>query len=141
MTNFQAAGVRQGRQFADQCDQLLRHIGFELSGSRNLRDIGVEIDQVAIVPGGREVLFEYKGSVQGSRPGLLRTDTLKKAIANGALLRAKGYSEPYVVLTSHLPAEGAGKAMLETAREAGYFDDVICIYDPGSHARLKSMRS
>ena len=139
MTNFQAAGVLQGRQFADQCDQLLRHIGYELSGSRNLREIGVEIDQVAVLRDGHEVWFEYKGSVQGARPGLMRTDTLKKAIANGALLRAKGYSQPYVVLTSHLPSEGAGKAMLETAIQAGYFDDVICIYDPGSQARLKKL--
>ena len=138
MTNFQAAGVVQGRQFADQCDQLLRHLGFELDGSRNLRDVGVEIDQVART-GIREVWFEYKGSVQGARPGLMRTDTLKKAIANGALIKSKGYSQPYVVLTSHLPLDGSGKAMLDAACEAKYFDDVICIYDPTSQARLRAL--
>ncbi len=139
MTNFQASGVVQGRQFAEQCDQLLSHIGFKLIGKMNLRLCGVEIDQVAISPSGQEVWFEYKGSVQGDRPGLRRTDTLKKAVANGALLKASGEGKPYVVLTSHLPDAGAGKAMLDLALEAGYMQDVICIYDPASQGRLKRL--
>ena len=71
MTDFQASGGIQGRQFADQCDQLLRHYGFTLGGRLVLGEIGVEIDRVATSPAGREVWFEYKGSVQGSRPGLI----------------------------------------------------------------------
>lgn len=139
MSNFQASGVVQGRQFADQCDQLLRHLGFSLLGKRNVREIGVEIDQVAIARSGQEIWFEYKGSVQGDRPGLRRTDTLKKAVANGALLAAWGSAAPYVVLTSHVPTDGAGKAMLEVACRAGYFHDVICLYDTPSQARLKQL--
>ncbi|MCB0963508.1 MAG: hypothetical protein KDA98_09445, partial [Acidimicrobiales bacterium] len=69
--------------FAEQCDTLLTHQGFELLGRRVLADVGVEIDQEARSPRGGLVWFEYKGSVQGNRPGLRRTDTLKKAIANG----------------------------------------------------------
>ena len=51
-------------------------------------------------PGGQVVWFEYKGSVQGTRPGLLRTDTLKKAIANGALdaCKAMGYAASVVAV-------------------------------------------
>lgn len=139
MTNFQASGVVQGKQFADQCDQLLRHLGFTLQGKKNLKSLGVEIDQVALSPAGAEVWFEYKGSVQGSRPGLMRTDTLKKAVANGALLKASGDETPYVVLTSHIPGAGAGKAMLILALQAGYFADVICIYDPTAQSRLKRL--
>jgi len=89
MSDFQASAGIQGRQFAEQCDQLLTHDGFELRGHELLRDVGVEIDRVALSPRGNLVWFEYKGSVQGSRPGLMRTDTLKKAIANGALLAAE----------------------------------------------------
>ncbi len=134
MTSFQAYGTLQGRQFAEQCDALLGHSGFTLKGNLLLSDLGVEIDRVGVSASGREVWFEYKGSVQGNRPGLMRTDTLKKAIANGALLRRRNDRAPYVVLTSHLPNAGAGLAMLNTALELHYFSDVICIYDP-SHCR------
>lgn len=138
MSEFQSLSGLQGRQFADQCDTLLGGLGYRLDGRLVLADVGVEIDQQAISPGGRRVWFEYKGSIQGARPGLIRTDTLKKAVANGALLR--GHDEPglYVVLTSHLPKSGAGKAMLDTAVRLRYFDDVICLYDPKQVQRLRS---
>jgi hypothetical protein len=104
-----------------------------------LGEFGVEIDRVATSPGGTTVWFEYKGSIQGSRPGLLRTDTLKKAIANGALLRAHADPKPYVVLTSHLPTTGAGAAMLAAAKELGYFEDVVCVYAPDQAQRLRAL--
>ncbi|MGH9031520.1 MAG: hypothetical protein ACRDZV_05265, partial [Acidimicrobiia bacterium] len=87
MTSFQSSAGVQGRQFAQQCDLLLQQSGFTLGRSVLLREVGVEIDREAVGPSGRTVWFEYKGSIQGVRPGLMRTDTVKKAIANGALLR------------------------------------------------------
>ena len=134
--SFQASAGIQGRQFAEQCDTLLGHLGFELQGRRVLAEVGVEIDQQALSPTGRVVWFEYKGSVQGNRPGLRRTDTLKKAVANGALLRALADPAPYVVLTSHLPEAGSGAAMLQAALDLRYVADVICLYDPSATARL-----
>jgi hypothetical protein len=139
MTSFQAYGTQQGRQFAEQCDGLLVSRGFRLDGALLVPEVGVEIDRVAVAPSGRAVWFEYKGSVQGSRPGLMRTDTLKKAVANGALLQRLVERPPYVVLTSHLPANGAGLAMLQTALELQYFDDVICVYDPSQTGRLGAL--
>lgn len=136
---FQASASVQGRQFAEQCDHLLAAHGFELVGRRRAHDIGVEIDQVAISPRGATIWFEYKGSIQGPRPGLLRTDTAKKAIANGALTRTLQFAPPFVVLTSHVPREGASKAMLDAALAAGYLDAVICVYDPSDTARLDQL--
>ncbi len=135
--SFQASAGIQGRQFAEQCDTLLAHLGFELRGRRVLAEVGVEIDQEAVSPTGTVVWFEYKGSIQGNRPGLRRTDTMKKAIANGALLRALDEPAPYVVITSHLPEAGSGAAMLATASGLGYLADVVCLYDPASTVRLK----
>jgi hypothetical protein len=139
VTDFQAAAGIQGRQFAEQCDQLLAHYGFTIHARVVLPQVGVEIDRVATAPSGRTVWFEYKGSVQGARPGLMRTDTLKKAIANGALLAALSERHPYVVLTSHLPEVLSGAAMLKAAVDLGYFDDVVCIYRPADTARLRSL--
>lgn len=135
--SFQASAGIQGRQFAEQCDTLLTHMGYQLRGRRILAEVGVEIDQEAVSPAGRLVWFEYKGSVQGSRPGLRRTDTLKKAIANGALLRSIPDPAPYVVISSHLPESGAGAAMLQAAMRLRCFADVICLYDPADTARLQ----
>lgn len=135
--SFQASAGIQGRQFAEQCDTLLSHLGYELRGRRVLAEVGVEIDQEAVSPTGRVVWFEYKGSVQGNRPGLRRTDTLKKAVANGALLRALPDPAPYVVISSHLPEGGSGAAMLQTALDLRYFADVIWLYDPSATARLR----
>jgi hypothetical protein len=139
VTSFQSAAGAQGRQFAQQCDFLLQQGGFELGKAVLLRDVGVEIDREAVSPSGRTVWFEYKGSIQGVRPGLIRTDTLKKAIANGALLTALPGHPPYIVLTSHLPTSGAALAMLAAAQGLGYFDDVVCIYDPVQAARLRDL--
>lgn len=139
MTDFQSLSGRQGRQFAEQCDTLLGGMGYRLDGRLRLDDVGVEIDQQALSPGRRRVWFEYKGSIQGTRPGLIRTDTLKKAVANGALLRGRDEPGLYVVLTSHLPESGAGRAMLETAVRLKYFDDVICVYDPVQVRRLRAL--
>jgi hypothetical protein len=135
--SFQASAGIQGRQFAEQCDTLLSHLGYELKGRRVMTEVGVEIDQEAVSPNGRLVWFEYKGSVQGSRPGLRRTDTLKKAIANGALLRSLADPAPYVVITSHLPEAGSGAAMLKAAMRLRCFADVICLYDPADTSRLQ----
>jgi hypothetical protein len=135
--SFQASAGIQGRQFAEQCDTLLTHLGYQLQGRRVLTEVGVEIDQEAVSPTGRLVWFEYKGSVQGSRPGLRRTDTLKKAIANGALLRSLADPAPYVVITSHLPESGSGAAMLKAAMRLRCFADVICLYDPTDTTRLQ----
>jgi hypothetical protein len=134
--SFQASAGIQGRQFAEQCDTLLTHLGYELHGRRVLAEVGVEIDQEAVGPNGTLVWFEYKGSVQGHRPGLRRTDTMKKAIANGALLHSLPEPAPYVVITSHLPEAGSGAAMLDAATRLKYFADVVCLYDTSATGRL-----
>lgn len=136
-TDFQASAGIQGRQFAEQCDTLLAHLGYRLHGRLVIAQVGVEIDQRAVSPDGVTVWFEYKGSVQGHRPGLRRTDTVKKAVANGALLGGLDDPAPYVIVTSHLPESGSGAAMLSTALRLGYLADVVCLYDPSATARLK----
>jgi hypothetical protein len=139
MSTFQSSAGWQGRQFAQQCSFLLEANGFRLTGRSVLADLGVEIDEVAENRQGSIIWFEYKGSFQGARPGLLRTDTVKKAVCNGALLRSLDDHPPYVVLTSHVPTTGAAAAMLEVALTLGYLDDVICVNDPVALQRLAKL--
>ena len=138
MTDFQSLAGRQGRQFSEQCDLVLESEGFVLGGSLRRPDIGVEIDQVA-ERGGRTVWFEYKGSFRGETPGMRRTDTVKKAIANGALIAAIPDHPPYVVLTSHVPERGSALAMIEVAIRLGLLADVICMSDPAAVRRLRDL--
>jgi len=102
-------------------------------------EIGVEVDQSAVAPSGKVIWFEYKGSIRGAIPGLRRTDTAKKAIANGALIRALPHAPPFVVLTSHLPEGGAALAMLRSALAANYISAAICIYNPGWEDELRRL--
>jgi len=139
LTDFQSLAGKQGRQFSDQCDVVLESEGFTLTGRLRLPEIGLEIDRVARTRGGRTVWFEYKGSFRGSTPGMLRTDTVKKAIANGALLAAIPDHPPYVVLTSHVPDRGSARAMLETAINLGFITDAICVNDPNAVRRLRAL--
>ena len=139
MTDFQAAAGQQGRQFAEQCDGALRNLGFELEGRRIITEIGVEIDQASVAPSGRVIWFEYKGSIRGAIPGLRRTDTTKKAIANGALIRTLQDPPPFVVLTSHLPQGGSAEAMVRSALASNYISAVICIYNPGWEEDLRKL--
>jgi len=139
LTNFQSLAGRQGRQFSDQCDLVLESEGFTRDGRLRLPEIGVEIDCVARTRGGRIIWFEYKGSFRGSTPGMRRTDTVKKAIANGALLAAIRDHPPYVVLTSHVPDGGSARAMLDAALQLGYLTDAICVNDPSAVRRLREL--
>lgn len=139
MTDFQSLAGRQGRQFSDQCDLVLESEGFTRGGKLRLPEVGVEIDCVARTQSGRTVWFEYKGSFRGSTPGMRRTDTVKKAVANGALLAAIPDHPPYVVLTSHVPEGGSARAMLDAAVQLGYLNDVICVNDPSAVRRLREL--
>jgi hypothetical protein len=97
--------------------------------------VGVEVDQVATNRHGASILFEFKGSTQGKRPGMMRTDTTKKALANAFLLNRIGLG-PLVILTSHKPKPGtASEAMIKGAGEA--VADVICLFDTEETERLK----
>ena len=81
---------------------------------------------------------EFKGSWQGKIPGLRRTDTVKKALANAFLVAtAPDEYPPVIILTSHLPVAGSsGDRMLEAAAAAGAVAGVFNINDPDDVARL-----
>lgn len=130
--SFQAAASQQGAMFDQQCRYLLTDAGWDVSPRPLfIPDAGVEIDCTAR-RNDLTVWVEFKGSWRGEQPGMRRTDTTKKAIVSGYLLRSAGYTVPYVVLTSHMPAaNSAGDTMVRLAVETGAVAAVICINDQG----------
>jgi len=101
---------------------------------------GVRISQIATGNITNPFYFLYHGSYSGNRPGLRRSDTARKAIASGFLLRAIRVI-PVILVTTHLPERGTTtKKMLQAAIEACAIYDIICIHDVEDVERLQVYR-
>lgn len=139
---FQARGVRQGKAFDEQCRLVLQGIGFEVSDRPfTVTDLGVEFDAEIRSTSGRVFWCEFKGSWHGPRPGLRRTDTVKKALADAFIAHAaQGDYPPTLFLTTHTPNPGSsGARMLEVAVTSGALMDVINVNDPKDMERLQRL--
>jgi len=64
--------------------------------------------------------------IELTRPGMIRTDTVKKAISNAAQVKY-GLSKDvlFIVVTSHKPTKGNAKCMIDLALNSGLFDMVV----------------
>ncbi len=73
------------------------------------------------------------------RPGMVRTDTVKKAISNAAQVKY-GLSTDilFIVITSHKPTSGNAKCMIDLALKSKLFDMVV---DVTNFNELKEMVS
>lgn len=135
-SKFQRRATESGHAFANECRIILEGMGFGLLGKRKFKEAGVEVDQAAKNNVGESLYFEFKGSYLGKRPGLRRTDTVKKVVCDAFLVNKIGHG-PYIVVTSHKPEEGTSAyAMLECAKEVIF--DVIAIHDGDDMARLET---
>ena len=136
MSDPQALASQQGEMFEEQGRMILRSLGASVSDRPVVIDgTGVEVD--AIIEAPRPAYVEFKGSWRGVRPGLLRSDTVKKAVADGFVLQVRAPGIPYLVITSHLPAVGShGDLMMQAALDAGAVFDVFCTSQPEDMARL-----
>jgi len=125
---FQAESKKSGDKFEAIVLDDLSRMGFKkIRKNVILEELGIEIDFVHKGYGDTTVYVEAKGGEAGEskRPGAKRTDNVKKAIANGALLKFFYPSSQYVVYFSDLPKKnGASDKMLRKAIEAGYIDSV-----------------
>lgn len=125
MSNFQAASSQQGKQWEEVVEFCLLRAGWTVT-ERNVRRYGIEIDLVAFNRDGVEHWIEAKGSHRGKVPGMLRHDTVRKALFSGYhLTGAFPERPPYWIITSHLPQSGAMVEWIDAALAAGVIDRVI----------------
>ena len=131
--NFQAESKRSGDRFEDLVLIDLRRMGFKnIEKHVILEEIGVEADFAYKGYSKEQVYVEAKGGSRGvsKRPGAQRTDNVKKAVANGALIKAEYPHTKYIVYFSDLPKKnGASDKMLKKAVLAGYIDSVRYLID------------
>jgi hypothetical protein len=127
--NFQGSAQEQGEEFERECLRALLYAGFQVSDLKLNIDTGAEIDMVANNNQGIAFAIECKGSLQGRRPGLKRTDTVRKAICNAYLLSVSPEFTPrfppLLVMRSHEPDSGVGRIALDTAIRNGTILDVV----------------
>jgi len=100
--------------------------GYVLNATNfKLEKLGIEVDVVATQDDSIEFI-EAKGGRpgKGKRPGALRTDNVKKAVCNGALLKSM-YDLRYIIYFSSKPKLGSSSdVMIQSALSAGFVDEV-----------------
>lgn len=125
---FQAESKKSGDIFEDLVFEDLSRTGVKkISKHVVLQDVGVEADFAYKDIVGRQFYIEAKGgeSKGNKRPGARRTDNVKKAIANGALIKAFYPDAQFVIYFSELPKHGSSSyKMIKNAIQAGYVDAV-----------------
>lgn len=125
---FQAESKKSGDLFEDMVLEDLSRTGIKkIDKHVVLQDVGVEADFAYKDMVGRQFYIEAKGGESGGakRPGARRTDNVKKAIANGALIKAEYPDVNFVIYFSELPKHGSSShKMLKNAIKAGYVDSV-----------------
>jgi hypothetical protein len=127
MNNFQAESYKSGNEFEELVKSVITS-GEYVSIERDyyLDGIGCEVDY-KIVYADRTEYIECKGGVSGGnkRPGASRTDNVKKAVANGAVMKAVYPDYTYVVYFSAPPKPGNyADQMLQTALAHKIIDEV-----------------
>ena len=126
--NFQSESRKSGDIFEDLVLEDLSRTGVKkIKRHVVLKDIGVEADFAYRDIMGRQFYIEAKGGEAGNgkRPGAQRTDNVKKAIANGALIKSADPFAQFLVYFSELPKHGSSShKMIKAAIVAGYIDGV-----------------
>ena len=142
--DFQARATKEGKAAQQLAAEVLEEAGFELvAKNARLRGLGVVVNLVARDAAGMGWHFDVSGAFTTTRGGLLRTDTVWKALGRAHVLSTNRsahkdlFQVPYVLISSHLPRSGSeGDVALRAAGSKAIFD----VVDMTSHedfVRLK----
>jgi predicted AAA+ superfamily ATPase len=126
--NFQSESKKSGDAFEELVFEDLVSKDFDyIQPNVYINGAGCEVDFVAYNSLTNTLEYvEAKGGLDGDnkRPGAKRTDNVKKAIANGALIKAVDDSLYYVVYFSAEPGSGYATEMIYTALKNKIIDEV-----------------
>lgn len=123
MSDFQRHAKQSGTEFEDFVDLELQSIGTVLERDYLVEDSGCEADFVAEIDGVVEHI-ECKGG-NGKLRGAQRTDNVKKAVANGVLMKFTNPKIKYVVYFSGRPKVGSySDQMITLALDSNIIDEV-----------------
>jgi len=139
MTLFQAESKKSGDHFEEiVMSQLMEEDYTSLQKNVFISEAGVEVDFVLTYCQPEDnindvIYIEAKGGNDGDkkRPGAKRTDSVKKAIANGALIKAVKPNAHYRVYFSSRPIPNSSSdIMIRVALKNKIINEVIYIENP-----------
>ena len=124
--DFNSGNSLKGREYEHLVYQDLINRGYTLIPiSKKIESIGCSVDYIAAKDGILEYGEAKGGKSSKDNTGARRTDNVKKAIANGALLKAIYPNTKYVVYFSTTPIiNSASDSMINTAITANIIDEV-----------------
>lgn len=137
---FQARGVREGRRAKEVAKWALVECGFTIVGEERKLPAGVTVNFVVRDQRGEEWLVDVAGAYTSTKAGLLRTDTLWKAVGKAAVVKQASPGVRYVLLTTNKPSGkntgGQALALVTGASSAKLIYDVIEMSSAEDTARL-----
>lgn len=136
---FQQEASEQGQEFEKLCHLALRKSGWDVTNKHfKFEDVGIDVDIVANNAHGIAFTFSCAGSWNPNRPGLERTDTVKKKIADAYLQTLSEDAcrfPPVVLMTTHVPTKGRAAAMLDAVGR----NVILDVIRPEDTKRLKEL--
>jgi site-specific DNA-methyltransferase (adenine-specific) len=138
--SFQARATREGKAAQALAEQMLTEAGFTIVAKNSrVRGTGVTINFIATDADDVEWFFDVSGAFTSTRGGLLRTDTVWKALGRAHALAQAG-KHRIVFLSSHLPRPGSeGDIALRNASDTVF--DVIEMRSDQGYERLHKYAS
>ena len=134
---FVRQATETGRKAHDIAGDLLERCGFEvLRSPATVRGSGVKFSFLVADRANGEWWIDVAGAFTTVRPGLLRAETLWKALGRASVLAAADPDARLLVLTPRLPRPGGeGDRALRTLGPSTVFD-VIELFDDAATGRL-----
>ncbi len=122
---FQGRGPREGAEFDQVALDYLESTGAVVI-QRGGKIAGIPIDGLVRGTNGKVFCVLAHGNIDdGPRPGLRRTDTVRKAGDTAFLLAEVPHTPPLLVVTSHLPTNPRRQAALLLSRHRRVIFDVV----------------
>jgi site-specific DNA-methyltransferase (adenine-specific) len=141
-TDLQARAARAGKMARGIAESLLVEAGFTVA-RRDARvpGIGMALSFVALDAGQAPWSFDLAGAFTTTGSGLLRTESVFRAIGRASVL-ARGGRSPVVILTSHRPRPGSeGDRALRAVGPTVVFDVVELLSEDGPRRLAHYARS
>jgi DNA modification methylase len=133
--------LEEGRTAKEIAGLLIERAGFsDVQGDP--RVAGLEFAFAAEDHGGGRWLFDVSGSFARGKSGLIRSETLWKALGKAAAFRAlEPHGPRLVLLTMDLPAPGTPEHAALVALRGDVVADAVCVLDPHTADRLRAHAS
>ena len=130
--------VRQGRAIRDVATAVLLDAGFTDIRDNVKVGPGIDVTFEASDRAGAAWLFDLSGAFTASAPGLVRTETMWRAIGRATVVDRHRQGRRLVLLTSHRPPRRspAGRALAEVVGPDRPIFDVVELLDDEDRARL-----